>query len=1079
MLKVKKIGIASLLGIMLMLSAVFVALPVSSGDRKQSAAAAFDGLSFYVPPMSDAKPVEFLMPEGGKIIDTGTNTPHINFSAGDEHEYGETGFWEAERLDTGVRTSPLSGVNVAAIFNDPSRLNPRRGIAYDPYAPDTNFVLHAKMVMNSVGAWDGGEAFIQMVLHGFSGANTHLGVNLYYNGDIAFEDYWGTNLTTQLYNVRYTPAQHGLFEIASGSNALGMILETVIVKNNGKYSAAVKYGDKTFELINDYTAVTRTNMPGPKPWFRLCRVNNSANAVTGTAYKIVGLYTYGLPYMGDAPFETPVMPSGGNLIPENSSQWDSSSNANFTDARGYSVSGGNGNFHAYGPRMRPAYTGYVNPAGKLLSIADATTVYAFTVQEWSFSAGSDNRMRVRLANDDASNPASVAGLIEFSAYSSGRVRLEITGTLGTHDFDFPNLFDFTNLQAVNNPSILNFIMVISAGKLSCSVNNFLICEDVQLQKTAAVLMQFNFTSNVAFVSDILHYVAQPKIAAITADKKEAGGVDIEFAGDYGVTGVSIDEIALNAVDYGYSASVLTIKQSGIVAMKLDLNNVSVITKSGVFVLTFNISDSREPEVLGSPSFSVNEQAEGDFVLVIRQFESDITGLVVNGADVDYLFANEILTVFRADMAAAVSGAVNSVTAVLKSDKGNVNFSISIIDILPITASGNLVSFDKKTPSDLNFTLSEGVADIAVVFNGALLDLSTDYTANAAAGTGTIKASALMGSPLGSVTIYFYTDKGAAPLSLNISDTRAAIISSSDTASFDKRIPAPIIFTFTMYADSFDKLQFGGADVSAADYAFTGNTITINSTYLMTLSAGTLQFTVFTQHGSVVVTVNLTDTRIPVAQTTSKTYDKNSGGGIGFDITMYGSSFTGLSRGGAPVDESAYSFNGSALSFSAGFLEGLAVGSHQFVFSTSNGNITFTLTVLDTRAPTSDFDGAEFDKNGGADVVIHIELYTSEFRALRRGADEVSSVNYTFANGILTIKADYLKGFDKGETIEFTVVSFAGTLTLEIKIVDSSVTTTEPPVNPPAGNGCKSNASALIASFTMLSFAVIIKKYRGV
>ena len=116
-----------------------------------------------------------------------------------------------------------------------------------------------------------------------------------------------------------------------------------------------------------------------------------------------------------------------------------------------------------------------------------------------------------------------------------------------------------------------------------------------------------------------------------------------------------------------------------------------------------------------------------------------------------------------------------------------------------------------------------------------------------------------------------------------------------------------------------------------------------------------------------------------------------------------------------------------------YLKGLTVGAHTFViFSQSGATKTLTLTIKDS---TPVFDGgAEYDKTTNADYTVSVNLFEKDLTEVKFDGVVLTSEEYSYANGTLTIKAAVLQAKNAGRYVLSVKTVAERTLEVEIKDV---------------------------------------------
>ena len=116
-----------------------------------------------------------------------------------------------------------------------------------------------------------------------------------------------------------------------------------------------------------------------------------------------------------------------------------------------------------------------------------------------------------------------------------------------------------------------------------------------------------------------------------------------------------------------------------------------------------------------------------------------------------------------------------------------------------------------------------------------------------------------------------------------------------------------------------------------------------------------------------------------------------------------------------------------------YLKGLSVGSHTFViYSKSGATKTLTLTIKDSTPVFN--GGAVYDKTTNADYTVSVDLFEKEITEVRFDGTVLTGEEYSFADGVLTIRASVLQAKNAGKYILTVTTVASRELELEIKDV---------------------------------------------
>jgi len=239
---------------------------------------------------------------------------------------------------------------------------------------------------------------------------------------------------------------------------------------------------------------------------------------------------------------------------------------------------------------------------------------------------------------------------------------------------------------------------------------------------------------------------------------------------------------------------------------------------------------------------------------------------------------------------------------------------------------------------------------------------------------------------------------------NTSPTPSAVLSPT-SATFDKNQPQSITVNVTLNENTLGTIQNGATTLTnGTHYTVSGSgdtrTVTINSSYLATLPAGTtatLTFN-FTPGSNRALTITITDTTPSSSiSPAAATFNKDSPSNIGVTLTLNGNTLSSITSGGTPLTQGAaadYTVAGNVVTLRSEFLETLANGSRPLVFNFSAGMPqTLTVTVsggVSTGGGTSYDFATEIDTSiitfGGSGTM------TAEWKNVEGGVLEISKTN---------------------------------------------------------------------------------------
>ena len=288
----------------------------------------------------------------------------------------------------------------------------------------------------------------------------------------------------------------------------------------------------------------------------------------------------------------------------------------------------------------------------------------------------------------------------------------------------------------------------------------------------------------------------------------------------------------------------------------------------------------------------------------------------------------------------------------------------------------------------------------------------------------------------------------------VADSRKPVLISEESIAFGKTnskedvlVPVHVYTGWTMEAQEYFRFENGN--------------IVIDHTYLAGLKEGAYTFDLVFENvalgeegsAKVSVTVNVVADSTPeVKEDCDLTFDRANAVDL---LILIKEDCLKLEEG-----ENYTVVDGATAKVSKEYLNGLALGEHTFVLNFINDvTLTVTITVTDTRAPSVALSEMQFEVSAPADVKFTMNLYSASFVGLQREGTEVDASSYTFADGILTIKADYLKTLDAG-VAQFTAITSSNEILLKVNVVKAENESTK--------GGCSSSAGGVSVLFALVA-----------
>ncbi len=384
-----------------------------------------------------------------------------------------------------------------------------------------------------------------------------------------------------------------------------------------------------------------------------------------------------------------------------------------------------------------------------------------------------------------------------------------------------------------------------------------------------------------------------------------------------------------------------------------------------------------------------------------------------------------------------------------------------------------VIFAKATSGDLEIPIALfGFASETEIFRFQVKLTATDYTITDAALT--LKADYLGTLPYGVHEYFIINSQGATSFFVAVTDKPQATTTDQNVTKFTyETIPAEALRV--QAATTFNLTGFALTEVAFYDYLETPSgtaqlatiaegelsasgafgSLTLNpltKTFAFLRNPGWFGVVVFTYTAtdelglvSDAITMDVVYKEMPpaIADNNTKHHMQGDAIDIVYTITnMAGNSLFPIYRiihdDHALLLGTDYTVGpqeGSYLYFTikSAYLETLPLGIADFMLYTEGGRDAFSLTVY-SRLLVAD-PTEEFDKNAPADVLFTITGSPLVLTSLKHGTVTVAAENYTFADGLLTLKSAYLSSLPYGVQ-NFTIDNGYGSTPISVTIGDS-------------------------------------------
>ncbi len=397
---------------------------------------------------------------------------------------------------------------------------------------------------------------------------------------------------------------------------------------------------------------------------------------------------------------------------------------------------------------------------------------------------------------------------------------------------------------------------------------------------------------------------------------------------------------------------------------------------------------------------------------------------------------------------------------------SVSFIIQAVDssITPTTSS-----FDKYSGSadyqDITVSMTLNGNTLNGIKNGdTALTAGADYTVSGS--TATINKSYLEQQSAGTTTLTFDFSAGAdQSLDITISDSTPAINNSSispTTTSFDKYSGSTnyqdIAVSMTLNGNTLSSIKNGGTALTAGtDYTVSGNTATINKSYLEQQTAGTTTLTFdFSAGADQTLVITISDSTPAFNDSsispTTVSFDKYSGSAnyqdIAISMTLNGNTLSSIKNGVTDLTEGTdYTVSGNTATINKSYLAQQATGTTTLTFDFSAGaDQTLVITISDSTPAFNDSSisptTVSFDKYSGSanyqDIAISMTLNGNTLSSIKNGGTDLTAgADYTVSGNTATINKSYLAQQATGTTTLTFDFSAGADQILTITVSDST------------------------------------------
>lgn len=299
-------------------------------------------------------------------------------------------------------------------------------------------------------------------------------------------------------------------------------------------------------------------------------------------------------------------------------------------------------------------------------------------------------------------------------------------------------------------------------------------------------------------------------------------------------------------------------------------------------------------------------------------------------------------------------------------------------------------------------------------------------------------------------------------SKNVITFEFAVINSTpemqDTASCDIAEGIDIIIAADLKGYTVALITVDGSDLSGSEYMYNANNqLVLKYNYLKGLTAGEHVFIIKTASGAQkTLTVTINDST-PVFGTAAD-YDKKTAGDYVIDLNLSGKEITEVKFDKAALTAEQYSYANDKLTVKASVFANKNAGTYLLEVTTV-ASASVTVKVLDV-AP--EFEG-EYEVSKGSALVITVNLNGRDIVSLTAGELVLTTDDYSYANGKLTINPEVLSELAAGkQTVILTTTGGSAQITFTLKDAGSAV----------SSSGCSSFVGGSLALTLVGAVAIV-------
>ncbi len=290
----------------------------------------------------------------------------------------------------------------------------------------------------------------------------------------------------------------------------------------------------------------------------------------------------------------------------------------------------------------------------------------------------------------------------------------------------------------------------------------------------------------------------------------------------------------------------------------------------------------------------------------------------------------------------------------------------------------------------------------------------------------------------------------------------------ETAKIDQVDGGDCAIGLKTYAKEIVSVRLNDDIVLPVNYIYENDTLILRASFLNTLTVGVYELVVTTAIGSDTVTVNVVNTTPVLNGDSNVTFDVAMEDSLTIGVSLFGKDVA-IYIGDAELVTAAYQITDGGIVFTKNYLKTLTSAT-TFVVRTASGEVSFTVTVIDSKPVLESDASVDYDKYTDSTVAIEVDLKGKTLVYVKANDTTLAETEYTYAEGVITLKETAIKALDGEVTV--AIGTAGGEVVVTLLISDS---TPETPSND--NSSCTSSISVggLFAVVSTLACTAFIAK----